>query len=121
MGKAVAMAQTEQGMALRIGTVVLLGLLLPSCASPPAKLPDAGEDLHTEQRLADLERRVQRLEGRPVVEMPHQDREDVHAHIASLEAERARLLVKYTDQHPAVRDIERKLLILKEQLRKLEP
>lgn len=79
-------------------------------------MPEAARERATQQRLDELERRVQRLEGRPPVESPYRGREDVQAHIKTLEAERAKLLVKYTDQHPAVRDIDRRLLILNEQL-----
>lgn len=96
-----------------------LGLLLTACASHEVNLPEAAAT--TEQRVADLERRVQRLEGRPPVAAPNRSPEDIQAHIKSLESDRARLLVKYTDQHPAVRDIDRKLLILNEQLRQLAP
>lgn len=83
--------------------------------------PPAAGPATTEQRLTDIERRVQRLESRPPVEAPARSREEVQAHIKGLESERAKLLVKYTDQHPAVRDIDRKLLILGEQLRLIEP
>ena len=64
---------------------------------------------------------MQRLEGRPPVQEPYRNREEIQEHIKSLETERAKLLVKYTDQHPAVRDIDRKLLILNEQLQKMAP
>jgi hypothetical protein len=38
-----------------------------------------------------------------------------------LEAERIKLLIRYTEHHPAIRDINRKLLILREQLKMLQP
>jgi len=95
---------------------VSLGLLLVGCNAHPAKPPEVSGAVVTQQRLDDLERRMQRLEGRPPVEAPYRNREEIQAHIKTLEAERAKLLVKYTDQHPAVRDIDRKLLILNEQL-----
>lgn len=71
--------------------------------------------------MADLERRVQRLENRPPVEVPYRNRDEIQAHISQLEAERGKLLLKYTEQNPAVLDINRKLLILREQQRMLEP
>lgn len=103
------------------GTAVCLGLMLAGCVTAPAKTPEAAGAQVTAQRLDDLERRVQRLEGRPPVQEPYRGREEIQAHIKALEAERAKLLLKYTDQYPAVRDIDRKLLILNEQLRKMTP
>lgn len=104
-------------MPMGLMPALALGLWLSACASHEMAIPEATQGAATtEQRVADLERRVQRLEGRPPVEAPNRNLEDIQAHIKSLESERARLLVKYTDQHPAVRDIDRKLLILNEQL-----
>lgn len=101
--------------------LLALGGFLTGCAATPPAAPALENTQLTHQRLDDLERRVQRLEGRPSVEEPYRDRDEIQAHIKRLEAERARLLVKYTDQHPAVRDIDRKLLILNEQLQRLAP
>jgi len=101
--------------------VLALGGFLTGCAATPPASPAVENTPLMHQRLDDLERRVQRLEGRPAVEAPYRDREEIQAHIKRLEAERAKLLVKYTDQHPAVRDIDRKLLILNEQLQRLAP
>lgn len=98
-----------------------VGLFLVGCAPQAARYPNAAQEQVTAQRLDDLERRMQRLEGRPPVQEPYRNREEIQEHIKSLESERAKLLVKYTDQHPAVRDIDRKLLILNEQLQKLAP
>jgi hypothetical protein len=64
---------------------------------------------------------MQRLESRPPVEAPYGNREDIQTYVGQLEAERGRLLLRYTDQHPAIRDIDRQLLILRTQLRMLEP
>jgi chromosome segregation ATPase len=97
-----------------------LGLLLVGCASQEM-VPTVANQSATEQRLADLERRVQQLEKRPPVEAPYRNRDEIQAHISQLEAERGKLLLKYTELNPAVRDIDRKLLILREQLRMLEP
>ena len=108
------MGKTSLALAALVG-------FLGGCASDPSPSPVADNTKVTQHRLDDLERRVQRLESRPPVEEPYRDREEIQAHIKRLEAERAKLLMKYTDQHPAVRDIDRKLLILNAQLRKLEP
>jgi hypothetical protein len=105
---------------LRCSLVLSLSLLVSGCAVQPSAPPTA-DKATTEQRLDDLERRVQHLEGRPPVEVPYRNREEIQTHIKFLESERAKLLVKYTDQHPAVRDIDRKLLILNEQLHRLAP
>lgn len=69
----------------------------------------------------DLERRVQRLESRPTALAPFRSRAEIQAQVRDLEAQRAHLLTQYTIQHPAVRDIERQLLILNQQLRELAP
>jgi len=112
--------QDEHGM--QRGRLLLfpLGLLLAGCASHDV-VPPVASQTATEQRLTDLERRVQRLESRPLVEAPYGNREDIQSHISLLEAERGKLLLKYMEQHPAVRDIDRQLLILRAQLRMLEP
>lgn len=103
------------------GISLIFAVSLVGCAAQPGSPRGGQEAAATQQRLDELERRVQRLEGRPPVEAPNRNRQEIEAHIQSLEAERAKLLVKYTDQHPAVRDIDRKLLILKEQLQRLTP
>jgi hypothetical protein len=110
--------QDRHGM--QHGRLLLLGLLLAGCASHEVVPPVAGQTT-AEQRLTDLERRMQRLESRPLVEAPYGNREEIQARIGQLEAERGKLLLKYTEQHPAVRDIDRQLLILRAQLRMLEP
>lgn len=97
-----------------------VGLLLAGCASHEV-VPPAARQAATERHLEDLERRMQRLESRPPVEAPYGKREDVQSRIDQLETERGNLLLKYTEQHPSVRTIDRKLLILREQLRMLEP
>lgn len=106
---------------VRYGAMLTFGLGLAACASAPSRTAEPSLEQATAQRLDDLERRMQRLEGRPPVQEPYRSREEVQAHIKTLETERARLLVKYTDQHPVVRDIDRRLLILNEQLQKLAP
>ena len=111
----------QYGHGMQRGRLLLLGLLLAGCASHEAVPPVVGSQTATEQRLTDLERRLQRLESRPPVAAPYGNREEIQAHIGQLEAERGQLLLKYTEQHPALRDIDRRLMILREQLRMLEP
>jgi hypothetical protein len=116
----VSMARKDR-YRMRHGWGLLSGLLLAGCAAHEAAPPVVDGQATLEQRLSDLERRVQRLESRPPVEAPYGTPEDIRTHVGQLEAERTKLLLKYTAQHPAVRDIDRQLLILREQLRMLEP
>lgn len=107
--------------------LVPLILILSGCAAHEAAPPDAGEQAAArrlsaiEQRLAEIERRLLRLESLPPVEAPYGNRDDVQNQIGQLETERGKLLLNYTEQHPAVRTLDRKLLILREQLRMLAP
>ena len=112
--------QDKHGMPLWRLLLFPVGLLLAGCVSHES-VPPAASQMAAEQRLEDLERRMQRIESRPPVEAPYGNREDVQSRINQLETERGILLLKYTEQHPAVRSIDRKLLILREQLRMLEP
>ena len=94
---------------------VALTLALAACGTPPkADTPSQ------EQRLFDLERRMERLEARPAVQPPYRNKEEIQAHIKALEGERTQLLTDYHAQHPAIKDIDRRLEILNVQLRMLE-
>jgi predicted small lipoprotein YifL len=73
-----------------------------------------------EQRLSDLESRVEKLEARSEVAPPFRNKSEIQQQIETLEAERSKLLVNYTAEHPSVRDIDRKLAILNKQLKMLE-
>lgn len=97
---------------------LMLTLALAACA-PHAPLPmtDAPS---LEQRLFDLEHRVERLEVRSFGEPPYRNKAEIQAHIRALEEERSKLLTSYTVQHPAIKDIDRKLMILDIQLKMLE-
>jgi hypothetical protein len=97
-----------------------LALFMAGCATHQIA-PPATDEMTTEQRLSDLERRLERLESRPLIEAPFGNRDEIQARIDQLEAERIKLLLRYTEQHPAIRDINRKLLILHEQLKMLQP
>jgi hypothetical protein len=101
----------------RSGLAVTLAFALAACATNEPLKTDTPS---LEQRLFDLERRVERLEARNDVAPPYRNKAEIQAQITSLEAERSRLLVSYTAQHPAVRDIDRKLVILNNQLKTME-
>ncbi len=109
--------------AIQLGSIVglLVMLVLPGCATSSRTASGGDSATDTQQRLDDLERRMQRLEGRPPVQPPYRNRAEIETQIKTLEEDRSKLLVKYTDQHPAVRDIDRKLLILHEQLGMIAP
>lgn len=95
-----------------------LTLALAACA-PHAPLPTTDAP-SLEQRLFDLEHRVERLEARSLGEPPYRNKAEIQAHIQALEEERRKLLISYTVQHPAIKDIDRKLMILDSQLKMLE-
>lgn len=69
-----------------------------------------------EQRVLELEDRMRRLEADSLAETPGQGPAEVEAQIRDLEAERARLLTRYYEQHPAIRVIDRRLDTLHGQL-----
>lgn len=93
-------------------------VVLSACA-PHA--PQHNTDLATlEQRLSDIERRVGNLESRTQIGAPYRSKAEIQAHIKALEEERGQLLGRYTVQHPAIRDIDRRLAILDNQLKMLE-
>jgi len=94
-----------------------LALALAACATPA---PPKADTPSVEQRLFDLERRMERLEARPAVQPAYRTREEVQAHIKDLETERSRLRVDYHAEHPAIKDIDRRLEILNVQLKMME-
>ena len=96
---------------------VALALALAACGT---QAPPKADTPSVEQRLFDLERRMERLEARPVVQPAYRTREEIQAHIKALQDERSRLLVDYHAQHPAIKDIDRRLEILNVQLRMME-
>ena len=105
-------------MLFRTGVTVALASALVACASnAPAPTPETPS---VEQRLADMERRIEMLEARPSIEPPYRDRAEIEAHIQALEAERAALLTRYLTEHPLIRDIDRRLIILNNQLNMTE-
>mgnify|MGYP001061618926 FL=1 len=105
-------------MPIRAGVVLALACALAACASnAPSSAPETPS---VEQRLSDMERRIEMLEARPRIEPPYRDRAEIEAHIEALEAERATLLTRYLTDHPLIRDIDRRLIILNKQLNMIE-
>ena len=98
-------------------STVALAISLVGCGSSALPKADAPS---VEQRLSDLERRVEKLEARPAVEPPFRSKAEIESQIKALEAERASLLTRYLPQHPEIRDIDRQLAILNSQLKMLE-
>lgn len=86
-----------------------LGALLTACAPQTATRPDTPT---MEQRVSDLERRLERLEARPEVQAPYRSKAELEATIQSLQNERIRLLSRYTAQHPEIRDVDRQMKML---------
>ncbi|MFZ0106062.1 MAG: hypothetical protein WAK92_04305 [Thiobacillus sp.] len=105
-------------MLFRTGVTVALAFALAACASNSP--PPTAETPSLDQRLSDMERRIEMLEARPPIEPPYRDRAEIEAHIQALEAERAALLTRYLSEHPLIRDIDRRLIILNNQLNLLE-
>lgn len=98
------------------GRALVAGLvLLSACARQPAPPP---QEMTVEQRLQKLEGKVESLERRdPIAPAPPlRGREEIEAQIRSLESERVRLLASYQSAHPDVRDVDRRLQLLKKQL-----
>lgn len=96
---------------------VASAVALAACAS---NTPPTTDTPSLEQRLLDLERRVERLEARPEVKPPYRSKAAIQAHIEALEAERGKLLTRYSAQHPEIKDIDRMLEILNNQLMMFE-
>jgi septal ring factor EnvC (AmiA/AmiB activator) len=75
-------------------------------------------DASMEQRLDSMERRIESLERRESImpAPPLRSREEIEQQISALERQRESLLAQYTEAHPAIRDIDRRVRILREQL-----
>jgi hypothetical protein len=96
---------------------VALAFALVACAT---HAPPKTDTPSVEQRLSDLERRVEKLEARPVVEPPYRNKVEIQENIKALEEERDKLLIRYLPQHPDIKDIDRRLEILNSQLKMQE-
>jgi hypothetical protein len=82
--------------------------------------PQQGNTPALEQRVLELEDRVRRLEAESLGAPLAPGNAEKQAEINALEAERARLLTRYYEQHPAIRVIDRRLAILRGQLQPQE-
>jgi predicted nucleic acid-binding Zn-ribbon protein len=92
-------------------------LLAGACAQH-ATVPPEPEIDALKRRLQALERRVESLEHQ-VLSLPAaqpRSRAELESEVRTLQAERSELLERYTDLHPDVRDIDRRLRLLKLQL-----
>ena len=98
-------------------TCLTLALALGLCACAPHEPLPRTDAPSVDARLVDLERRVERIEARPEIEQPYRNKEEIQANIEQLQAERQKLLTSYTAQHPAIKDIDRRLMILNAQLK----
>jgi len=96
---------------------VALAFALVACAT---HAPPETDTPSVEQRLSDLERRVEKLEARPMVEPPYRNKAAIQENIKALEEERDKLLIRYFPQHPEIKDIDRRLEILNSQLKMQE-
>ena len=68
-----------------------------------------------EQRVEVLERYIYNLPSPPL-----RRREEIESNIRSLESRRSALLERYTDAHPAVREVDLSLRLLKLQLEMMD-
>jgi hypothetical protein len=96
----------------------LAGLLvLGGCAQTPVSTPGS-ELAAVQQRLQALEQRVEILDRRTanLPSAPLRSRDEIDKNIQSLEAKRATLLMRFTEQHPEVRETDLSLRLLKLQL-----
>ena len=93
--------------------------LLTACAQTTP--PPASDTTRIEQRLNDIERRVELLESRPQVQAPLRTREDILEHRERLTAERVRLMTRSPDQLRAIRDLGRHMRSQDLQEKSIEP
>ena len=98
----------------------LMGALAFSLAACGSQVPPKADTPSLEQRMFELERRVERLEVRPAVKPPYRNKAEIQENIRALEDERAKLLTHYLPEHPIIKDIDRQLEILNSQLKMLE-
>lgn len=105
-------------MRSRSWLAVVLAFSLTACASPAPPKTDEAPSL--EQRMSELERRVERLEARPAVKPPYRNKAEIQENIRALEDERAKLLTHYLPEHPEIKNIDRELDILNTQLKMVD-
>ncbi|MGC2049257.1 MAG: hypothetical protein WA635_11685 [Gallionella sp.] len=98
----------------------LMGALVFSLAACESPAPPKADTPSLEQRMFELERRVEMLEARPTVKPPYRSKAEIQENIRALEDERAKLLTHYLPEHPDIKDIVRQLEILNSQLKMLE-
>lgn len=94
-----------------------LALGLAACA---AYAPGKSGTPSLEQRVGDLEQRVDKLDAGSGGEPARPSKAAIEAEIRSLEQERRQLLTRYYEQHPAIVAIDRRLAILHSELEALQ-
>lgn len=97
-----------------------IALVVAGCASAPAG--PTPEVVALERRLQAAEARLDSLERfvAAVPAPPLRPRDEIEAHVRTLEARRAEMLLRYTPAHPAVREIDLSLRLLRLQLEVLD-
>jgi hypothetical protein len=97
-------------------------VLAAACAQAPLPAAPDGQTLSAEQRLQNLEWRVDALERfiTNVPGIPQRSRAEIEANIRSLEQRRVELLQRYLPPHPAIREIDLSLKLLRWQLQMLD-
>ncbi len=102
--------------------VYSLPLLLLFIASGCATTSDSQQLYELDKRIYQLEQRVRTLETRyeaPAV-IPRRSLEELQKHLDALYRERKRLSLTRTDQHPDMRELDRKIHTLREQIEMLK-
>ena len=92
-------------------------LALAACGHgmpPPATVPESPPPQNLDQRLVDLAQEV------PEIDLPNRPAAELRGLLENLQAERARLLLRFTEQHPAVVLVNRKIERVQARLQTIE-
>jgi hypothetical protein len=98
-------------------TAAALGLLFTAGLAAPALADSIFPDTQAHTRA---EQAGPPAPDTATAPRPHRSREEIDADIQNLEAERAELLAKYSEAHPDVRALDRRLRILRERREMLD-
>jgi len=104
----------------RVGRSIWLAvvLLLVSCATAGPGQPF----YDVEKRIYELERRIAVLESRYEypTPIPDQNKKELQEQLDALRNEREKLSLDYTDQHPRVMELDRKIRTLEQHIKRLQ-
>jgi len=116
MGKAKTQSVCIRRVARGIWFVVVL--LSASCATGGPSQPYYG----LEKRIYELERRIAVLESRyeHPAPIPHQSKNELQKQLDASRKEREKLSLSYTDKHPRVMELDRKIRALEQQIKVLQ-